>query len=60
MMVFETLTLAPFDRRLIAPELLTPEELAWLDNYHAWVWKELSPLIAGDDLAWLRAAVAPL
>ena len=60
MMGFETLTLAPFDGRLIAPELLTPEELVWLDNYHAWVWKELSPLIAGDDLAWLRAAVAPL
>ena len=32
---FETLTLAPIDRRLIEPALLTPSEIAWLDAYHA-------------------------
>ena len=32
---FETLTLAPIDRRLVIAELLTPEEAAWLDRYHA-------------------------
>ena len=32
---FETLTLAPIDRRLIVAELLTPDETAWLDGYHA-------------------------
>ena len=32
---FETLTLAPFDRRLIEPRLLDAAELAWLDAYHA-------------------------
>jgi Xaa-Pro aminopeptidase len=32
---FETLTLCPFDRNLIAPELLTPAERSWLDGYHA-------------------------
>ncbi len=60
MMGFETLTLAPFDRRLIAPELLTSEELEWLNAYHTWVCKELSPLVAGADLAWLEAAAAAL
>ena len=35
MMGFETLTLAPIDRRLVVPELLSAEELAWLDAYHA-------------------------
>ncbi|MSP81315.1 MAG: aminopeptidase P family protein, partial [Rhodospirillales bacterium] len=32
---FETLTLAPIDRALIAPGLLTRDEIAWLDGYHA-------------------------
>ena len=35
MMGFETLTLVPIDRRLIVPELLSPDEIAWLDAYHA-------------------------
>lgn len=57
---FETLTLAPFDRRLIAPWLLTKEELAWLDAYHARVLAEIGPLVRGDTLKWLEAATAPL
>ena len=32
---FETLTLAPFDKRLLEPSLLTRDELHWLDEYHA-------------------------
>ena len=35
MLGFETLTLAPIDRRLIDPGLLEPAERAWLDAYHA-------------------------
>ena len=42
MMGFETLTLAPFNRRLIVPELLTAGELEWLNAYHARVCKELA------------------
>jgi len=57
---FETLTLAPIDRRLIVPELLTPEETAWLDRYHARVIEALSPLLDGDSRAWLAAAARPL
>jgi Xaa-Pro aminopeptidase len=57
---FETLTLAPIDRRLIVPELLTPEETAWLDRYHARVVEALSPLLDVDSRAWLTAAARPL
>lgn len=58
---FETLTLAPFDRRLLAPWLLTErEELAWLDAYHARVLAEIGPLVGGETLKSLEAATAPL
>ncbi len=60
MMGFETLTLAPFDRRLILPELLTAAELAWLNAYHARVRKELSPQLKGSELRWLKSSSEPL
>jgi Xaa-Pro aminopeptidase len=60
MLGFETLTLAPFDQRLIVPELLTAEELEWLNAYHARVRKELSPQLKGAALKWLKAATAQL
>lgn len=56
---FETLTLAPFDRRLLAVEMLSAEERAWLDAYHARVAAEVTPHLAPDEQAWLRAACAP-
>jgi Xaa-Pro aminopeptidase len=57
---FETLTLAPIDRRLIEPALLSAEEISWLDAYHARVREVLSPLVDADTRAWLIAATAPL
>jgi Xaa-Pro aminopeptidase len=57
---FETLTLAPIDRRLIVAEMLTPDEAAWLDGYHARVFEALSPLLDADSRAWLAAAIRPL
>ncbi len=59
---FETLTLAPIDRALIDPAMLTAVERAWLDAYHARVGETLAPLLADDaeTLAWLGAATAPL
>jgi len=59
MHAFETLTLAPFDRRLIKPHLLTRDELHWLDQYHARVLAEIGPMLDGEALAWLEAACAP-
>ncbi|MGN6382854.1 MAG: aminopeptidase P family N-terminal domain-containing protein [Dyella sp.] len=59
-LAFETLTLCPFDRRALEPNLLNPEERAWLDDYHASVRAALSPLLDGADLAWLERHCAPL
>jgi Xaa-Pro aminopeptidase len=57
---FETLTLAPIDRRLIARKLLDEGEIAWLDAYHAEVRAALTPLVDDATSAWLAAATAPL
>jgi Xaa-Pro aminopeptidase len=57
---FETLTLAPIDRRLIEPALLTREEIAWLDRYHARVRVALMPACDGPTSAWLADATRPL
>jgi len=56
----ETLTLAPIDRRLIEPALLTSEEIAWLDQYHARVRAALAPACDNATAAWLTAAARPL
>ena len=60
MLEFDTLTLAPYDRRLIDPALLDAQERAWVDAYHARVRAALSPLL--DDAArdWLNRACAEL
>ncbi len=57
---FETLTFAPIDRTLVDVALLTAEERAWFDGYHAQVRAILAPQLAGADLGWLEAACAPL
>jgi Xaa-Pro aminopeptidase len=57
---FETLTLAPIDRRLIEPSLLTREEIAWLDDYHARVRTALTRACDDATAAWLTAAARPL
>ena len=60
MLGFETLTLAPYDRRLIEPGLLDPAETAWIDAYHARVRETLSPALDGEARAWLDRATRPL
>jgi Xaa-Pro aminopeptidase len=57
---FETLTLAPIDRRLIDSRLLTAKERNWIDSYHAHVQEVLSPLLDAATRAWLDAAARPL
>lgn len=59
-LAFETLTMCPFDRRALEPNLLNPEERAWLDDYHASVRAALSPLLEDADLDWLQRHCAPL
>jgi len=60
MLGFETLTFAPIDRHAIAVELLTDDERAWLNAYHAQVVDIVAPQLEGEALEWLKAACAPL
>jgi len=60
MLGFETLTLAPIDRRLIVVDMLSGEERAQMDAYHARVLREIGPLVDGDVARWLAEACAPL
>ena len=60
MLGFETLTFAPIDKTMIAPELLSGEERAWLDAYHADVWRIVGPQLEGDARAWLEEACTPV
>jgi Xaa-Pro aminopeptidase len=57
---FETLTLAPIERRLIDPALLDAEERAWLDAYHQRVLVSHGPHLQGAEASWLEQACAPL
>ncbi len=50
---FETLTLCPIDTRCIERALLRPDEIDWLNGYHATVRERLAPLVGGAALAWL-------
>jgi len=60
MMGFETLTLAPIDRRLIVKEMLAADEIAWLNAYHARVAETLAADLDAEARLWLAAATAPL
>ena len=57
---FETITLAPIDLRLVVPQMLTAEETAWLDRYHARVAETLAPLVDSETRTWLAAATRPV
>lgn len=60
MMAFETLTLAPYDRRLIDKAQLSPSEIAWIDAYHRRVLDVIGPLVDNQTRKWLHVATAPL
>src|SRR5581483_5086284 len=49
---FETISLAPIDRRLVDPSLMSTEEIAWLDAYHARVRDVLAPLVDPPTRDW--------
>jgi Xaa-Pro aminopeptidase len=60
MNAFETLTLAPIDRRLIDLTMLSVDELTWLNDYHARVRHEVRPHLDEATKLWLDAATAAL
>lgn len=59
-MNFEVLTLFPYDSRLIDLSMLSDEELAWVNNYHATVRERLTPYLDDEQKAWLEAKTQKL
>ena len=57
---FESLTLCPIDKAPILIEMMTQEEIQWLNDYHQRVFDTLSPHLSAEEAAWLREACAPL
>ena len=57
---FETLTFAPFDRRLVLADTLTQGERDWLNAYHAEVRDKLLPSLTADAAKWLVSATASI
>ena len=57
---FDSLTLCPIDKAPIVVDMMTQEEIQWLDNYHRKVFETLSPHLENDDVEWLREACSPL
>lgn len=60
MLCFEALTLAPINTSMVLPALLSPEELAWLNEYHATVREKLAPHLESEDVEWLNDATQPI
>jgi Xaa-Pro aminopeptidase len=60
MMEFETITLAPIDLGLVEPSLLSDDERAWLNAYHARVRETISPQVDAETKAWLEHATRPI
>lgn len=60
MLGFETISFAPIDLRLVEPRLMTREEVAWLDAYHARVRRKLLTRVSEKERAWLKKATRPI
>ena len=57
---FETLTLCYYDTNMIDLSRMTEQEIAWINNYHAWVYAEVAPLLEAEEAAWLKEKCMPL
>ncbi len=60
MLEFETLTLVPFDQRLLDVALLQAREIDWINRYHQLVAQTLGPHLQGADKTWLTQATRPV
>jgi Xaa-Pro aminopeptidase len=60
MLGFETLTMAPIDRRLVVKSMLTSEEIAQFDAYHALVLQVVGPQAPAEVRAWMEEVCAPI
>ena len=59
---FEHITYVPFQKNMMETSLMSPAEIAWVNNYHQECFDKVSPLLVGQDkaLKWLQAATTPL
>lgn len=57
---FEPLTLCPIDTRPVITDMLTSEEISWLNAYHATVRERLLPHLTSVEQQWLNAATAEI
>ena len=57
---FEPLTLCPIDKTPILVEMLSQEEIQWLNNYHRHVFDTLSPHLSEQETVWLSEACLPI
>ena len=55
---FETLTLCPIDTTPIIREMMTPDEITWLNDYHQKVYEKLSPYLSAEEKDWLKNQTA--
>ena len=57
---FETITLCPICKKGIVKEMLTNEEIEWLNNYHQIVYEKLSPNLNEEEKVWLQEVTASI
>lgn len=57
---FETVTFCPFERDLILDNLMTADEISWLNAYHKKTFETLFGYLSTDDCAWLQEKTAPI
>lgn len=50
---FEVLTLFPFDLRLFDTDIMTDDEINWVNSYHARVRERLMPFLNAEEQNWL-------
>ena len=59
-LAFNTLTVVPFDRKLIAANILSSQEREWVNAYHARVWQCLEATVDAETHVWLQQATQPI
>ncbi|MDE5772915.1 MAG: aminopeptidase P family protein [Muribaculaceae bacterium] len=57
---FKVMTLFPFDRSLFETEIMTPEEIEWVNDYHSEVRRRLTPLLTAEEAKWMEEKTEPL
>lgn len=57
---FDTLTLFPIDTRLIDRDLMSPQEINWLNAYHREVFETLAPGMSPEEVSWLKEMCKPV